>query len=119
MRDFRRLEVYREAMELVRRVYQLLEQLPAQEKFGLSSQIGRSVVSIPSNIAEGAARSSEKEFKRFIEIALGSSFELETQLRIALDLGFVESNSWESCHSALETLQKRLNAFHTKLKTNS
>lgn len=118
MRDFRKLEVYEEAMMLVKAIYKLMEQFPQQEKFGLSSQIGRSVVSIPSNIAEGAARSSEKEFRRFIEMAIGSSFELETQLRIALELGFIESYKWESCHSDLQTLQKRLNALHTKLKTN-
>ena len=81
------------AMEIVKKTYSLSKQLPSEERFGLVSQItraaclaGRQAVSIPSNIAEGSSRASEKDKKRFVEIALGSAFELETQLLIIRDL---------------------------------
>ncbi len=80
MRDFKKYEVWIESMKLVKLVYELLNYLPKEEKFGLYSQISRAVVSIPSNIAEGTARSSDIEFKRYLEISIGSTFEQETQL---------------------------------------
>ena len=83
MRNFREYDIWIDAMDLVETVYTLVDRFPSTEKFALSSQITRSAVSIPSNIAEGASRSSEKDFARFLEISLGSCFELETQLRIA------------------------------------
>ncbi len=80
MRDFRTLNIWQGGIAIVKQVYRLAESLPVEEKYGLRSQICRSAVSIPSNIAEGCSRSSQIDFKRFLEIALGSSFELETQL---------------------------------------
>jgi four helix bundle protein len=77
-------------MALVRRVYELSAQFPADERFGLTGQIRRSAISVPSNIAEGAARSTAKEFAQFLIIARGSLSELDTQLRIASDLGFAD-----------------------------
>ena len=82
MRNFRTLNIWQEGIAIVKQVYRLAELLPVEEKYGLRSQICRSVVSIPSNIAEGCSRNSQIDFKRFLEIALGSSFELETQLII-------------------------------------
>jgi four helix bundle protein len=84
----RDLEVYKVSMDLVMKIYELSKFLPADEKFGLVSQIRRSTVSIPSNISEGASRSSTKEFIRFLDIANGSLSELETQLSIIERLGF-------------------------------
>lgn len=78
MRDFRKLEIWKNGIELVKQVYQLSTLLPSEEKFGLRSQITRAAVSVPSNIAEGCSRNSEIEFKRFLEI--------ETQLIIAQEL---------------------------------
>ena len=83
------LEVWKKSIDLVVIVYKLAENLPADEKFGLMSQMKRSAVSVPSNISEGAGRSSSKEFIRFIDIAVGSLSELETQLIIVDKLGFV------------------------------
>ena len=78
MNDYQKLTVWQEAKDLCLKVYTLSESFPETEKFGLTSQIKRSVVSIPSNIAEGAGRNTDKDFIRFIAIALGSLFELET-----------------------------------------
>ena len=73
-------------------VYNLTRSFPADEKYGLTSQLKRAAVSIPSNIAEGAARKGEKEFNRFLYIAMGSLAEVETQLEIAVKLGFIKEN---------------------------
>lgn len=86
MRPHHELRVWKEAMTLVTRVYVVTRMFPADERFGLTSQIRRSSVSVPSNIAEGAARGSRQEFLRFLMIARGSLSELDTQLRIAENL---------------------------------
>ncbi len=75
MRNFRNFKIWEEGIAIVTQVYKLSKSLPSEEKYGLRSQICRSAVSIPSNIAEGCSRNSETDFKRFLEIALGSSFE--------------------------------------------
>ncbi len=85
---YKELEVWKEARKLVSEVYKLTSTFPKTEIFGLVSQINRSVISIPSNIAEGCARYSDKDTSRFIDIAIGSIAELDTQLIIADDLGF-------------------------------
>ena len=85
------LEVWKKSIELVKITYQLTEAFPKSEMFGLTSQMRRSAVSIPSNIAEGAARFSSVETSRFIDIALGSLSELETQLIIAFELKFINN----------------------------
>ena len=92
MRDFRQLNIWQEGLTIVKHVYRIAELLPDVEKYGLKSQICRSAVSIPSNIAEGCSRSSQLEFKRFLEIAIGSSFELETQLILIEELSLVPKN---------------------------
>ena len=85
------LDVWNRSVDLVLKIYELTKELPENEKFGLISQIKRSAISIPSNIAEGAGRSSTKEFVRFIDIANGSLSELETQLIIIEKLDFCEA----------------------------
>jgi len=84
--NFKELKIWQEAMKVVKSTYLLTAQLPSDEKFGLISQINRSAVSIPSNIAEGSGRTTEKDFLNFLNISLSSSFELETQLILANDL---------------------------------
>lgn len=84
------LDVWKEAMELARLVYLITSKFPKEELYGLTQQIRRSAVSIPSNIAEGAARNSRKEFMQFLHISLGSLAELETQLLLSEKLGFLQ-----------------------------
>ncbi len=87
------LEAWKKSIELVTKVYSETKDFPQEEKYGLTNQIRRSAVSIPSNIAEGCARSSDKENARFIDIALGSLAELETQLIIAKNLNYIKQTS--------------------------
>ena len=87
--DHKKLDAWKYSMDLVERVYMITSKFPNSENYGLTSQIRRSAVSIPSNIAEGAARDSNKEYNRFLAISLGSLSELETQLLIAIRLKYI------------------------------
>ena len=91
--NHKKLDVYKEAMRLVTLIYQVVKQLPDDEKYGLTSQIKRAAISIPSNIAEGAARKSTKELVQFLYIALGSLAEVETQLELAHELGYIDKST--------------------------
>jgi len=119
MRNFRELNIWKEGIILVKEIYKLSKRLPAEEKFGLKSQICRAGVSIPSNIAEGCIRNSEVEFKRFLEIAIGSSFELETQLIIISELQYISDDELKFIIEILSKEQKMINNLITKLKANS
>ena len=83
MRNFKELKIWQKGFQIAGDTYNLIQSFPSTERFALSSQITRAAVSIPSNIAEGSSRKSDKDYSRFIEISLGSSYELETQLLIA------------------------------------
>jgi len=100
-------------MDLTRKVYVLTSELPDDERFGLKSQINRSSVSIPSNIAEGSGRGTDKDFCRFLDISLGSSFELETQLILAQDLFKIETLK---TIEELNEVQKMIVGFRNRLK---
>ena len=108
------LEVWKKSMDLVEDIYKLMKQLPESEKYGLISQIKRSSISIPSNIAEGAGRASTKEFIRYLDIATGSLSELETQLLLVQRLGF--SNYNESLEEQLNSIGKMLYGLKLSLK---
>ncbi len=112
--NFRELKIWKESLVLVKNVYLLTSQLPKDEKFGLVSQINRCAVSIPSNIAEGSGRTTEKEFLHFLNIAISSSYELETQLILIEDIFKIQT---KSILIELETLQKMIGAFKRILKT--
>lgn len=88
--DYRKLEIWQLSINMVKEVYSLINELPSSEKYGLSDQMRRSAVSIPSNIAEGHGRNSSKEFVRFLLIAKGSINELETQLILCCELGLLD-----------------------------
>lgn len=115
MRNFREYNVWIDGMQLVMDIYGLVDHFPSNEKFSLSSQIVRSVISIPSNIAEGASRESEKDFARFLEIALGSAFELETQVIIASKRKYIDENNSDETIKKIISLQKRIYAFRKKV----
>jgi four helix bundle protein len=115
MRNFREYDIWIDGMELVSKVYDLVANFPANEKFSLSSQVTRSAVSIPSNIAEGASRNSEKDFARFLEIALGSAFELETQIIIAAKRNYMNQIEADEIQKLVISLQKRIHALRKKV----
>ena len=116
MRNFRTLYIWQQGVQLVADVYKLSEELPNEEKYGLKSQICRAAVSIPSNIAEGSSRQSEIEYRRFLEIAMGSAFELETQLIIIKKLHLISNTQIENLNTCLEIEQKMINGLISKLK---
>ncbi len=89
MNNFRELKVWQKARVLTKKSYALLSKFPTDEKFGLVSQIKRATISIPSNIAEGSGRNTEMDFSRFLDIALGSCYEIETQYILSMDLNFI------------------------------
>ncbi len=91
MQNFRNLKVWQQGIEIVAKSYQLAKQLPTEEKYGLISQLTRAAVSIPSNIAEGSSRKSEKEFHYYLEIALGSAFEVEILLIVIEKLNLTKA----------------------------
>lgn len=115
MRDFRKLDIWKDSMSLAIAIYKLVESFPKEEKYGLRRQISRSAISIPSNIAEGCSRTSERDFKRFLEIAIGSAFELETQLWIAAEVGMILKPEFDETLNQLDLLEKRINALIAKL----
>ena len=116
MTNFRTLKIWQVGMELVKDIYQLSGLLPGEEKYGLKSQLTRAAVSIPSNIAEGCSRSSKRDFKRFLEVALGSAFELETQLVLVLELKLVKNKeSIKNIIGRLEEEQKMINGYIKRL----
>lgn len=116
MRNFRNFKIWAEAIQVSKTVYQITLNFPPEEKYGLCNQMQRSSVSIASNIAEGASRKSEIEFARYLEISIGSSFELETQLTISNELGYINDNDFNSILLKLNSLQKQINQFITKLR---
>src|SRR6266852_6271894 len=107
-KSYRDLEVWKKAIDVARNVYKATAKFPAEERFGLVNQIRRSAVSVPSNLAEGHARASAAEFSRFILISMGSVAELETQILLSGDLGYLDNERKESLLSELDLVGKML-----------
>ena len=108
MRPHEKLDVWRAAMDFVVTVYKATESFPKEEKFGLTSQVRRAAVSVPANIAEGAARRSPKEFVHFISNAQGSASELETELLIAQRLGYLQESAYLEMRNTLGNIGRML-----------
>ena len=102
-------------MEIVEMTFMLLEKLPNVENYGLRSQMSRAVVSMPSNIAEGCSRSSNKETSRFFEIAIGSAFELETQILVAKKVGYLTESDTKELLQKTHEFQRKTNAYRIKI----
>ncbi|WP_242467725.1 four helix bundle protein [Thiocapsa imhoffii] len=116
VQSYRDLIVWQKSMDLVERVYRMTGVFPKEEMYGLSSQVRRAAVSIPSNIAEGQARKSTAEFLNFLSIAQGSRAEVETQTLIAQRLGYVTPSQITEIISLLEEISKMINTLRAKLK---
>ena len=104
----KKLDVWQMAMDLIIEIYRITESFPKEEKYGLSNQLRRAAVSVPSNIAEGAARNTKKEFVNYLHMAQGSLSELDTQLELAKRLGMLDGKSWEDLDSVLLRVDKML-----------
>ena len=105
-------------MEIVKKTYEVASQLPSQEKFGLSIQIKKAAVSIPSNIAEGSAKRSKKDYRNYLDIAFGSSFELETELLVIDMLGLCDKELVQDLLKDVDEEQKMLGSFINTIETN-
>lgn len=116
MQDFKRLDVWRKAHELTLEIYQVTRRFPDDERFGLVSQMRRCAVSIPSNIAEGTGRSTPRDFLRFLDISLGSALELEYQLLLCRDLGFLIEDSHTLMNHSADEVQKMLVGLQQSVK---
>jgi four helix bundle protein len=117
MNNYKELNVWQKAIELVKEVYKLTDNFPNNEQFGLTSQIRRAAVSIPSNIAEGAGRRSNKEFEHFLSISLGSCFEVETQIIIGQELNFANPDNCDASVKLITEVQKMIRGLQKSLQT--
>jgi four helix bundle protein len=108
MRDFHGLVVWQKAHALTIKVYQLTKRFPDDERFGLTSQIRRSAASIGTNLAEGCGRGGEQEFARFVQIAMGSASEVEYQVLLAKDLGYLSSDEFETLTESIQEVKRML-----------
>lgn len=116
MKTHKDLEVWKKAVQLVTQIYEVTKDFPKEESYGLISQIRRSAVSIPSNIAEGAARNSEKEFIQFLYISLGSLSELETELIISKNLGYLKDKKENTLMKQIDSIRKMLSGLIHSIK---
>ena len=113
---FKELQIWKRSKLFCSKIYEENSKFPESEKFGLTNQLRRASVSIPSNIAEGSSRTSEKDFSRFLQIVIGSAYEIETQLLISFDLDFTSENELKSCTSELNEIIKMISKFKSTLK---
>lgn len=111
MHDYKKLNLWVKSMGFAEKVYQLTKRFPDEEKFGMISQMRRSSVSIPSNIAEGAGRNSNKEFGQFLARAQGSIFELETQIILSSRLNFIKESVINEYLAELESISKMIHSL--------
>jgi four helix bundle protein len=116
MKTFRDLLIWQKAMALVTKCYRATNQLPKEELFGLTSQVRRCCISIPSNIAEGYGRGTNKDYHRFLNIAMGSLFEFQTQIEIAHNLGYISQNEFNTLYEDSRELERMLSSFINKVK---
>ena len=116
LRNFREYPVWQEAVDYATFVYQVTDKMPWFEKKGLCDQLQRAAVSISSNIAEGSARPSNADFAHFLDIALGSAFEVETQLLIANNVGYIDKDNYHNLLTKLSSIERQLNGLITSVR---
>ncbi|WP_026728084.1 four helix bundle protein [Flavobacterium denitrificans] len=119
MSHFKKILVWQKSISLVTKIYKVTRTFPKEETFGLTSQIRRSSVSIPSNIAEGSGRESNKDFLRFLYISLGSLFEMQTQLEIAKNIIYINEEEFNLIYEDSREIERMLASLIRKLKDNN
>ena len=117
MHNFKNLKIWQLARNFVKDIYVLTKKFPDDERFGLTQQIRRAVISIPSNIAEGAGRGTDKDFSHFLDIANGSAFEVETQLILSFDLNYISQTEFDNLNDKLQLMEKMICNFNNSLKS--
>ncbi len=118
MKDFRKLKVWEKSHALTLAIYKATDKFPKQELYALTNQIQRAVVSIPANIAEGCGKNTDAELARYLQIAMGSSSELEYLLLLAHDLGYIPDDTYTTLNTDLIEVRKMLNVFLQTLRAN-
>lgn len=118
MSHFKKILVWQKSISLVTKIYKITQTFPKEETFGLTSQIRRSSVSIPSNIAEGSGRESTKDFLRFLYISLGSIFEMQTHLEIAKNIIYINEEEFNNLYEDSREIERMLASLIKKLKDN-
>ncbi len=113
---FRKLLIWQKSMTLVTEIYKEVKNFPSEELYALTSQIKRSATSIPSNIAEGYGRNSVKDYLRFLNMALSSLFELQTQIEIAYNLKFLKEDNFKTLYENTREIERMLTSFINKIK---
>jgi four helix bundle protein len=119
MQDFRKLKIWQRSHQLVLKIYSATKTFPAEERYGIISQIRRSSASIPTNIAEGTGRRGNVEFARFIEIAFSSASEVQYQLILSKDLDYLSSDKFRELSNEIVEIKRMLTSFLNKLKTEN
>src|SRR3982751_2011655 len=117
MKNFKQLKIWQKGFDIAIKRFELVKKFPSEEKYGLSLQITRAALSIPSNIAEGSSRQSQKDYCRYLEISLGSCFELETHLLLAQDINYRDKSLKEQLIQWIDEEQKMIMAFVSRLKS--
>ncbi len=119
MHNFKELKIWQLSRQLVKEIYVLTSSFPMEEKFGLISQLRRCAVSIPTNIAEGSGRNTDKDFAQFLNISLGSAYELETLLILGFDVNFISSDQLEILSGIISEIQKMIFGLIKTLRPKS
>ncbi len=116
IRNFKTLQIWRRSRSYVKSIYQVTDSFPFEEKYGLTSQINRAAISIPSLIAEGCGRGTEKDLNRFLDMAVGSACEIETQMYLAFDLKYIGQDTLNYSIDEIEQIRKMIIGFQRTLK---
>ena len=119
MKNYKELIIWKKGIEIVKSIYQVVKQFPPEEKYGVVSQITRAAISIPANIAEGSSRNSDKDYARFLQLALGSAFEVQTYLVVAKEMNMANTSDIEQIEVQLEEEIKMIHKFIKTLTANS
>ncbi|MBK6362483.1 MAG: four helix bundle protein [Saprospiraceae bacterium] len=117
--NFEKLEIWQLSKNLTVMIYNTTKDFPDSEKFGITNQLRRAAVSIPTNIAEGVNKTSEKERSRYLQIAYGSSMEVISLLLISNELNYIYSEDLEKCRIIINEISNKINAYNRKLNTHS